>query len=50
MTDEKVEIFKVTRYFEDGYAKYSMVIHDDARVMEIEEIVRALAELLDERD
>lgn len=48
MTSEKVEIFKVVRYLEDGAVKYAMELHKDIRVVEVEEIVKALTNALHE--
>ena len=46
MTSEKVEIFKVVRYLEDGLVKYAMELHNDVRVIEVEEIIKALTDTL----
>ena len=48
MTSEKVEIFKVVRYLEDGLVKYAMELHNDVRVIEFEEIIKALTNALHE--
>lgn len=46
MTSDKVEIFKVVRYLEDGHVKYAMELHNDVRVVEVEEIIKALTNAL----
>lgn len=46
MTSDKVEIFKVVRCLEDGVVKYSVNIHHDIRVIEVEEIIKALTNAL----